>query len=677
VPTHRGLVLLAIVGIAAVELVVDLLAVTLRRAAVAGLPLLAVFALSTSVAKGGVGWIPFGIGTAGYLWLLLVDSRERISRWGRSVGSAQTSAARITWADAELSPSPLSVLGRRIGATAIAVAVVVPAAVPGLHGGLPKRGPGTGSGGHGSSQVVTINPIVNIRAQLNDPVAAKLMRIVSTDFSPGYLRLTSLDLFDGTTFSPSEIKRPSSANVHNGIKAPPVTGENVETTVSVDSLDVHWLPLPTQVESVSVRGDWRYDPDSNTVFSTRADTHHLSYSAKSVRYEPTEAELASAGPVARGEVPDRYSALPPNISDQVVVLADAITAKATTPFAKAMAIQKFLTGPRFHYDTSVPATDSSDALAQFLLVTRRGFCQQFAASMAVLARIVGIPSRVAVGFTHGTLQNDGSWLITSHDAHAWPELYFAGFGWLPFEPTPRTDGQAIAPAYTRAAGTDQPNDSRSGANSPRPSSAPKLTPADLKGLERDTTGTAHRPAATAHPGRLSWWLPLVLLVAAALALPGLGRAVQRRRRWRDGSGAAHWAHQGWAELRACAVDARVGWLDDVTPRATGRLLRADAGLDAAAGSALDRLVRAQERARYAAIPAALDRDEVRRDVATVAAAMNARLSPVQRVAAIVWPRSTVGAARRVTSAFADVLDVVDVAGVRARRWLRRRVPRTA
>jgi len=679
VPTHSGLVLLAIVGIAAVELVVDLVAVTLRRAAIAGLPLLAVFALCTSVAKGGVGWLPFGIGTAGYLWLLLVDSRDRISRWGRSVGSATTSAAQITWADTDMSPSPLSILGRRIGGTAIAVAVVLPVLVPGLHGGLPKHGPGGSGSGRGSSQVVTVNPIVNIRAQLNSPIAAKLMRVVSTDFSPSYLRLTSLDLFDGTTFSPSDLKQPSSANVKNGLKgAPQVTGTTVQTKVSVDSLDVHWLPLPTQAESVSVDGDWRYDADSNTVFSSRADTHNLSYTTSSVRFEPTAAELQSAGLPAVGEVPDRYTALPSDIDDRVVALAQAITARATTPFAKALAIQTFLTGPAFHYDINVAATDSSDALAQFLLVTRRGFCQQFAASMAVLARIVGIPSRVAVGFTHGTLQSDGTWLVTSHDAHAWPELYLAGFGWLPFEPTPRTDGQAITPAYTRIGANNQPNDSRSAGNDSRQKNAPNLTPADRKQLERETPPVPPaKPAVTHHGRSLWWWLPLLVLVVVIAVLPATARVVQRRRRWRGEYGAAHWAHQGWAELRASAVDARVGWLDGVTPRATARLLRAETGLDAGALAALTRLVRAEERARYAPTAGELDRDDVRRDVATVSRAMTARLTRMQRVGAVVWPRSTVAAARRLTSAFADALDLIDVAGLRVRRWLRRRVVRPA
>jgi len=160
------------------------------------------------------------------------------------------------------------------------------------------------------------------------------------------------------------------------------------------------------VEDVSVKGDWRYDPGSNTVFSAKSDTQNLDFSATSTRYEPSPAELDAAGFVAHGDVPSTYLELPPTLNPDVIALAESITAKATSPFAKALAIQSYLTSPSFHYDTTVPASDSADALEQFLLVSKRGFCQQFSAAMAVLARIVQIPSRVAVGFTHGVRQPD-------------------------------------------------------------------------------------------------------------------------------------------------------------------------------------------------------------------------------------------------------------------------------
>ena len=678
VPTHRGLVLLAIVGLSAVELVVDLIAVTLRRAAAAGLPLLAVFALCTSVAKGGVGWLPFGIATAGYLSLLLADSRERISRWGRTLGVDPSSRPRVSWADTDKEPSPLSALGRRIGATAIAVGVVVPMVIPGLHGGLPKSGPGGGNGaGHGSSQVVTLNPIVNIRAQLNSPRATAILHMTTTDFSPSYLRLTSLDRFDGTTFSPSTLVAGSRAKVSKGIAAPAVTGTQVQTSVKINSLSVHWLPLPIQVVSpLEVKGDWRYDAGSNTVFSAKTDTDHLSYTTASIRYEPTAAQLDTAGFAARGDVPSTYLDLPA-ISTRIVSLAQTITAKAPSAFGKALAIQSYLTSPPFRYDTSVPASDSVDALEQFLFQTKAGFCQQYAASMAVLARIVGIPSRVAVGFTHGVLQKDGTWLVTTHDAHAWPELYFPGFGWLPFEPTPRTDGQAIAPAFTRVDPATNQNDVPSKRPTPQPTSTGSHNPIDRRNLDNDTPARVTAPKAKPpHRAELLWWLVPALL-ALALPLPGLARAYERRRRWHSTRAGAPVAHAGWAELRATAIDNRIDWVDGITPRAVARLIVADAGLDPDARAALDRLVRAEERARYAVVPDQRSVAELHADVTLIGHAMSAGQPMLRRLTTAVWPRSTMLQVRRVVSAFADALDYLDVAGARLRAALRRLRPRTA
>jgi transglutaminase-like putative cysteine protease len=573
----------------------------------------------------------------------------------------------VRWADTDSAPSPLSALGRRIGATAIGVGVVVPMLIPGLHGGLPKHGGNNGDGnGNGSSQVVTLNPIVNIRAQLTSPKATPVIHYTSTDPSPLYLRLTSLDRFDGTTFAPSTLVASAQARVSKGIKAPPVTGTSVQTNLDVSNLSVHWLPLPSQIEDVKTKGDWRYDPGSNTVFSAKADTKNLSISASSIRYEPTASELDAAGFVAHNDVPSAYLELPSTLSPQVIALAESITSKAASPFSKALAIQNYLTGPTFHYDTTVAGSDSTDALEQFLLVSKRGFCQQFSASMAVLARIVQIPARVAVGFTHGVHQPDGSWLVTTHDAHAWPELFFSGFGWLPFEPTPRNDGQAITPVFARTNSSGEPSDVGPKTPDPKPSTAPSLSAADRKQLDKPTPPATLPVAKPKHTHRSWWWLvPAVL--ALLLPVPGLARAIERRRRWKLAGTGAQKAHAAWSELRASAIDAGIDWVDGLTPRASARLLSAEHGVDgSAAREALSRVVRAEERARYAAVPDASAGEELRADVSTVSHALTADQAWLRHAMSVVAPRSTLSSARRMFGVLADGLDFLDAAGARLR-----------
>ena len=92
------------------------------------------------------------------------------------------------------------------------------------------------------------------------------------------------------------------------------------------------------------------------------------------------------------------------------------------------------TAAGFVYDEQPPAADGPP-LVSFATRTRAGYCQHYAGAMAVMLRLLGIPARVAVGFTSGTRKDD-KWVVTDHEAHAWVEVWFAGQGWVPFDPTP-------------------------------------------------------------------------------------------------------------------------------------------------------------------------------------------------------------------------------------------------
>ena len=680
VPTHRGLVLLAVVGMAAVALVVDLLAVTMRRAAVAGLPLLATFALCTSVAEHGAGWVPFVIGTVGYLWLLLADSRDRLSRWGRPLGFETEGRPHFTWSDQEVMPSPLSVMGRRIGLSAIAVGVIVPLLIPGLRGGIPHGSTGLGFG-HGSSKTFTVNPIVTIRGQLTSSEAQPVMQVRTTDPEPGYLRMTSLDKFDGNSFAPSTLVQPPESQVSRGITTPVLDGPVRVTQVAVGNLDVPWLPLPTQVTSVEVPGDWRYDAGSNTVFSARTGTEGLQYSAEFVRPKPSAAELQQA--VAPDPAMRPYLDLP-SIPQSVRAKTAEVVAGARTPFDKAVAIQRFLTSSPFIYDLRVTDGDSTNALADFLLKTHRGFCQQYASAMAVMARLQGIPSRVAVGFTRGDARPGHIYQITTHDAHAWPELYFSGYGWLPFEPTPRADGQAQTPSYT----IEQTNNGGAGANGganggnngkggSAQNNADRFNKHNLLDQQSDQFGTATgdspaQPQGPSHARRNATIVVLAVLLVVLIA-PSLVRIAQRRRRWRNAHTPAERASVAWAELRASAIDARAGWIDGLTPRATARVLRAEsAGIDAADVAALDRIVAAVQRAWYARDTNRVGGDDLEDDVESLRHAMLSEASAGERLMLRLWPRSVVQDARDVIGRLVTVLDAIDLAGARLRARLRPR-----
>jgi hypothetical protein len=666
VPTHHGLVMLSVIAIAAITLIVDLLAVTLRRAALAGLPLLALFTVCAATGHHGVSLLPFIAGAGGFSMLLYADNRERVARWGAALGAGNRARPAPAWsADASGVPGP-SMLGGRVGAAAIGVAVVVPLIVPGLHNGIDRHSNGDGFGSGKGGSVSTFNPIVGVGRDLASTVNQPVLTYTSTAANPGYLRLTSLDIYNNGSFSASKLSRPQSANVSNGLPVVPTSTTKVTTSIQFRSnFAFDWMPVPVTALSVQTKGDWLFDPGSATVFSASNTTAGADYQVTSSPDDPTPAQLAS---VTAGSGQYAADLATPRISPQVVALTHRITASAKSKYDAALEIQTFLTSSRFTYSTSVPADTSADALSNFLLHTRTGFCQQFATSMAVMARVLGIPSRVAVGFTPGQRQPNGSYVVSTHDAHAWPELWFPTYGWLAFEPTPRNDNQTVTPGYAQA--TPNSDVSKGAANPPAvrkdPNSLTKkaAAPHDASGVGQTSKSGTHHPALSG----LDWlFIALALAVAAGLATPGAARVLIRRRRWaaldRPGDGIA----AAWAELRDCAVDAGAPWDDGASPRGVVNRLGAWVGRDVSVTDALSRVASAEERDRYAPARPTAERS-LRADVEQVRDAMVAPLPRWFRISTVVLPRSVTIRVRRVFSHAADQLQRVEtVPGTLARR----------
>ena len=220
----------------------------------------------------------------------------------------------------------------------------------------------------------------------------------------------------------------------------------------------------------------------------------------------------------------------PKAFEPLNTLAERITRGQSTFYGEAVALQRWFTeSGKFTYSLNVHQPPTAKALINFLTKDRRGYCQQFAFAMAVLARLLDIPSRVAVGYTEGSPIGHDRWDVRTSDAHAWPELYFQGAGWLRFEPTPSgSDGQATAvqPAYTLPPQTAVPGGPqsvadpdahglRAGRQAGRLRGAgqarPPQRPGNRRGRQRrpfgtdlaDRRGAGHRPAHRAAPGQVA------------------------------------------------------------------------------------------------------------------------------------------------------------------------------
>ena len=677
VPTTPEIVLLTAAGVGLIAIAVDWLAVGLRRAAVAGLPLLALYSVPVAIRIEGLAELAFGLGATGYLVLLLVDRRERIRRWGRPVRRRHTDDSTQQEASTRPDVSSIGATGRRVGLASLAIAVAIPALVPGLTPRLLFEGT-LGSFGGNQNSITTPNPMVSLKRNLVRPEQRTVLRYSTSETDPSYLRMYALDTFNGRTWSMSTAKGRPEDRVSAGDLPTPqgldsdVVTERVTTRVSVspEVRDMSFLPLPYPPTRVNIEGDWRFVRPSLMVFSTSDAAGGTSYNVTSLEVQPTEEQLTETGPVP-DQVADRYLDVPDSVPGRVRALARRVTRQAPSDYAKAMALQEWFTQPgNFTYSLKAPEGNSSSALASFLLHTRTGYCEQFAASMALMARIVDVPARVAVGYTPGQRGASGTWVVTTNDAHAWPELYFPGVGWLRFEPTPAGpggQGSATVPGYAQAErlggdGTDTGTGTGTEATA-APTAAPsEIGPRHQRGIDRSPTEMDE-----AGTGGTDWaaWLVGIALAVTVLALVGplITRRATRRYRWshsqdpsllartarparlrphraetagrRDPAGLARAA---WLELRDDALDFGAPWKSGDSPRAAARRLTDGLELTGAPAAALWRIAYAEERARYARTPA--DPQGLETDSRAVRSALVASVPRRRRWRAWFFPRST-------------------------------------
>ncbi|PKW07262.1 protein of unknown function [Streptomyces sp. 1222.5] len=648
-PLTDGIKLMLIGGVLLIGLLVDTIAVTFRSAAPAGLPLLALYSVAAGLSDGAADWLWFLVAAAGYLMLLLAEGRDRLAQWGRVFGGAPRSPG---------SPDPGVAApvrtGRRIGAVALGVALLVPAALPAMQGGLlDAAGTGVGAGNGDGGTISAVNPLVSLRDSLNTDNDRRVLslRTSTGDISDLYLRIVSLDEFDGTTWTPA---RRHVVGVPDELPTPVGLGTDVKrgkvrtTVTAADWYAQNWLPMPYPPSEVKVAGRWRYEPVGMTVVgdhgqSTRGET----YQVTSLNVRPSAEQLADA-PEPPAALEREYTRVPSSLPKEVSRTAKEITSGAKSHYEEAVRLQDyFAVNGGFQYDTQVKVGRGPNAIVNFL-EQKEGFCVHFSFAMAAMARTLGIPARVAVGFAPGTPQADGTVSVSERDAHAWPELYFEGIGWTRFEPTPT---RGTTPSYTRSdtPGDAQPDPALPSKNaSSEPSAAASPSESCANELRRLQACDSPSAAAAPHPGNGGpspwWWLLLVPGVLVALAIPLsplLWRKRTRSRRLgghaRTPEGAAAHTLAVWQELTDSAWDHGIPPDESLTPRgAAARIVRLG-HLDPAAGASVHRVADAVEQVLYAPRPSPTA--GLAQDVRRVVGALAGNVSTGTRLRALFLPRS--------------------------------------
>jgi hypothetical protein len=261
-------------------------------------------------------------------------------------------------------------------------------------------------------------------------------------FSPK-LRGVALNAFDGHSWrndSPKRIiargpgghfdlgfaGRAQGPHVHYRITMEPMLSEVFFLLASPEGIEGNYRMVAEDID-----GDVFDNDAEHPVTTYEADSELRSRVAKQV----------AATPNYSPEFREYYLRVPP-LDPRIKGLADQITANASTPYAGASAIEAYLR-THYRYTLQLPNSTTADPIAYFLFTRREGHCEYFASAMAVMLRMVGIPSRIVNGFAGGEFNDITSqYVIRASDAHSWVEAYIPGQGWMTFDPTPPGAGEA-------------------------------------------------------------------------------------------------------------------------------------------------------------------------------------------------------------------------------------------
>lgn len=579
-----GVTFLVCLGSGALAVVADFVAVTWRRPALAGAPLAVILVIPTFIGVQLADVFIFIL--AAIAWLVLLRAGDPFPQTARALG---------------------------IGALAIVAALLVPFALPHVDETDARGG---GAGGN----LASVNPVLTLGEELRREVPQTILTYSTQSDDAAYLRLVSLQNFLADTWKPDApvIDRghvPSEVGPSPGL-SPDVRVDDETTWVDVKNLDSPWLPVPFLATSVSgLRGDWYWNAADLTFTSPDRAARGEQYRVQSLLMNPTPAQLDAASgtrPVSldnEGGLAQKYLALPSKLPPIISEMAKAVTASATNDYGRAVALQEYFRDGQFAYSETAPADNGYDdsgmtAIAQFL-EAKSGYCIHFASAMAVMARTLGIPSRVAIGFLPGdkdgsTVDGRAEYRVSTDNLHSWPELYFEGIGWTRFEPTP---GRGYVPRYADETVPGVPVTPKSDATptaSPTPTTAPSRSAAPL--TPDDSTANSPTNAAAL------WWLWMVLVgvgIAVLLLLPAVVRAAQRAVRLRRLARGHPAASTGWRELLHTADDLGVRISATATPRDAAAALARAAKLERSGENALiavRELVERQSFARETSVP---------------------------------------------------------------------------
>jgi transglutaminase-like putative cysteine protease len=548
VPELPGLVLSTAWAAGAAGLLAELISSRRRIPAVFSLvPALGLYLFAAAL--GTDSWRVLGLSSmaGSACWYLVAAVREREPRQEVLVASSDTglsSGERATSYDG-------GAVMLRMAVLAALAATVVGLNLPGArsvalvawHG---SAGAGSGAAtsipGANLAQGVEISTLVQVAEEEVDNPSGSLFAVHTS--TPTREMIAALDHFNGNSWSATSTEAstplrsfspPLGADEH---EPPPVIADGPGHERLVQVFEMSGLVgyrIPSWGSPVAVAGPGRMSREvsGGSIVSDTEVRPGSVYAVDSIVADPSPAQLEASHP----DISDpRDLQLPQPVPTRLVRLASSLVAGATTAYQKALDLEAYLTSPKFHYrlpgrtkSGTVAPPPGYGGLTSFLFRSRTGYCQQFATAFAVLARIEGLPTRIAVGFLPGTPVGHDAWQIDGSDTHAWPQVRFESYGWIDFEPTPGTNvkGSSAPVLPTTPTATTVP------VAAPTTSgSSHNLRPAPGRGAATPGVGRQSGQAHRSHALSVAWLLVLpvgVLFWAGSLLLRRRSRLRRLRR----------------------------------------------------------------------------------------------------------------------------------------------------
>ncbi|MCF2572789.1 transglutaminase family protein [Brevibacterium sp. UCMA 11754] len=435
------------------------------------------------------------------------------------------------------------------GAVAVAIGIGAPVLLPEVPT-LPDRAASD------KGDLTVTNPFLDLRADLGDRDDSTLLTYTTSESEGQPIRLTSINSFDGQSWAPTPFPLDPFAIANEGLPWPQglpreknYKEERIDVTVS-DDYDQQYLPTPyAPQQPTGLDRRWIYDETSLTIVGNGEKSGGQDYSMEYLSINPDVNDLQSAAPVNSSDFETELE-VPDSLPGSVKETAEKITADADNQWEAAVLLQAYFRSGDFEYSLDAPERASGDAISDFL-VDKKGYCVQFSSAMTIMARTMGIPARIGVGYGEGTKSGEG-FEVSMQDSHAWPELYFEGAGWVRFEPTP--GGPAgDPPKWTVASGSTEGDSEEDSEETSSPSEEPTKGSEESEAAKSESsspeTSAAGEPAG-ANLGTYLWAGLIVLAILLIAAIPALWRLILRRRRTRDPDE----LEKVWTEIRALSTD---------------------------------------------------------------------------------------------------------------------------